>query len=83
MDDTRWDHGLIVAGDGQGLVGHAGQVLLRKLADRAGLTGSLGRRWRKGKFPPFGWTLTSPMGADLPGCRSHTMPLRRRALRFT
>ena len=23
MDDTRWDHGLTVTGEGQGLVGHA------------------------------------------------------------
>ena len=38
MDDTRWDHGLTVTGEGQGLVGHAGAVLLRKLADQAGLT---------------------------------------------
>ena len=46
MKDTRWDHGLKVAGEGEGLIGHAGAVLLRKLADQAGLTGSLGRRWR-------------------------------------
>jgi hypothetical protein len=32
MKDTRWDHGLKVAGEGEGLVGHAGAVLLRKLA---------------------------------------------------
>ena len=38
MDDTRWDHGLTVTGEGQGLIGHAGAVLLRKLADQAGLT---------------------------------------------
>ena len=42
MQDTSWDHALKVTGDGEGLVGHAGAVLLRKLADRAGLTGSLG-----------------------------------------
>ena len=30
MQDTRWDHGLTVTGEGQGLVGHAGAVLLRK-----------------------------------------------------
>ena len=36
MDHTRWDHGLMVTGEGQGLVGHAGAVLLRKLADQAG-----------------------------------------------
>ena len=52
MDDTRWDHGLTVTGEGQGLVGHAGAVLLRKLADQAGLTAALGSALaRKGKFP--------------------------------
>ena len=52
MQDTRWDHGLMVTGEGEGLVGHAGAVLLRKLADRAGLTGALGSALaRKGKFP--------------------------------
>ena len=24
MQDTRWDHGLMVTGEGEGLVGHAG-----------------------------------------------------------
>jgi hypothetical protein len=52
MQDTRWDHGLMVTGEGEGLVGHAGAVLLRKLADRAGLTAALGSALaRKGKFP--------------------------------
>ena len=52
MQDTRWDHGLMVTGEGEGLVGHAGVVLLRKLADRAGLTSALGPALaRKGKFP--------------------------------
>ena len=52
MDDTRWDHGLTVTGEGQGLVGHAGAVLLRKLADQAGLTAALGPALaREGKFP--------------------------------
>jgi hypothetical protein len=52
MDDTRWDYGLKVTGEGEGLVGHAGAVLLRKLADRAGLTAALGSALaRKGKFP--------------------------------
>ena len=30
MQDTRWDHGLKVTGEGEGLVGHAGAVPLRK-----------------------------------------------------
>ena len=52
MDDTRWDHGLTVTGDGQGLAGHAGAVLLRKLAGQAGLTGALGSALaRAGKSP--------------------------------
>ena len=52
MQDTRWDHGLKVTGEGEGLVGHAGAVLLRKLADRAGLTAALGSALaRAGKFP--------------------------------
>ena len=42
MKDTPWDHGLRISADDGGLVGHAGAVLLRKLADRAGLTGTLG-----------------------------------------
>jgi hypothetical protein len=52
MQDTGWDHALEVTGDGEGLVGHAGAVLLRKLAGRAGLTGALGPALaRAGKSP--------------------------------
>ena len=52
MQDTRWDHRPKVTGEGKRLVGHAGAVLLRKLADQAGLTASLGSALaRKGKFP--------------------------------
>ena len=52
MQDTRWDHRLKVTGEGEGLIGHAGAVLLRKLADQAGLTAALGSALaRKGKFP--------------------------------
>ena len=50
--DTRWDRNLSVAADACGLVGHAGAVLLRKLADQCGLTPALGAALgRKGKFP--------------------------------
>jgi hypothetical protein len=38
---TGWDRGLSVTADGKGLAGHAGAVLLRKLADRIGLTQGL------------------------------------------
>jgi Transposase DDE domain group 1 len=52
MDDTWWDHGLTVTGEGEGLAGHAGAVLLRKLADQAGLTAALGSALaRAGRFP--------------------------------
>jgi hypothetical protein len=37
MRHDGWDHALKVTGDGAGLVGHAGGVLLRKLADQCGL----------------------------------------------
>src|SRR6266446_6345842 len=52
MKDTPWDHGLRVTAEDGGLAGHAGAVLLRKLADRAGLTAALGSALtRAGKFP--------------------------------
>jgi DDE family transposase len=52
MEDTRWDHALTVTGEGEGLAGHAGAVLLRKLSDQAGLTAALGSALaRAGKFP--------------------------------
>ena len=52
MKDTPWDHGLRVTAEAEGLVGHAGAVLLRKLADQAGLTAALGPALaRAGKFP--------------------------------
>jgi Transposase DDE domain group 1 len=52
MKGTPWDHGLRVTAEDGALVGHAGAVLLRKLADQAGLTGALGPALaRAGKFP--------------------------------
>src|SRR5271166_1623611 len=52
MKDTPWDHGLRVTAEADGLVGQAGAVLLRKLADQVGLTGALGSALaRAGKFP--------------------------------
>src|SRR6516162_4700851 len=60
--DTRWDRNLSVAPDAEGLIGHAGAVLLRKLADHCGLTSALGAALgRKGKFPLIdrGMTLVS------------------------
>lgn len=43
MQRIGWDRRLDVAADGKGLVGHAGVVLLRRLADRVGLTGELAK----------------------------------------
>jgi hypothetical protein len=52
MQHNGWDHGLKVTGDGAGLVGHAGAILLRKAADQSGLTAWLGTALRKaGKSP--------------------------------
>ena len=46
MQDNGWDHALEVTADGKGLVGRAGGILLRKLADGCGLTAALDGRWR-------------------------------------
>ncbi|HEX2419325.1 MAG TPA: transposase, partial [Micromonosporaceae bacterium] len=50
---SGWDQRLQVAVGGKGLVGHAGAVLLRRCADRTGLTGALNKVLPKGKGP--GW----------------------------
>jgi hypothetical protein len=41
MHPNGWDRGLQVTADGNGLVGHDGALLLRKLADQSGLTAVL------------------------------------------
>ena len=41
MNDMPWDHGLTVSADGEGLVGQAGGILLREMADKSGLTAAL------------------------------------------
>lgn len=52
MKDTSWDRALEVTAGGHGLVGHAGGILLRQLADRLGLTAALEEALTvKGKFP--------------------------------
>jgi Transposase DDE domain group 1 len=52
--DTPWDKDLLVTSDGEGLIGHAGALLLRKLADQCGLTAALGGALtRAGKVPLF------------------------------
>ena len=59
MQDTGWGHALKVTGDGEGLVGHAGAVLLRKLADQAGLTAALAPSAGAGRGSPRWWTAVS------------------------
>jgi hypothetical protein len=52
MKDMPWDHALEVTAGGNGLAGHAGGILLRKLADQCGLTAALdGARTLKGASP--------------------------------
>ena len=71
--NTRWDRNLFVAPDAGGLIGHAGAVLLRKLADQCGLTSALGAALgRKGKFPLIdrGMALVSMAVAIALGARS-------------
>ncbi|HET9899348.1 MAG TPA: hypothetical protein VFQ44_30855 [Streptosporangiaceae bacterium] len=54
-EDTPWAKNLSVTCDGEGLVGHAGAVLPRKLAGRCGLTAALsGALTKAGRFPQFG-----------------------------
>lgn len=48
-----WDERLSVATGDRNLVGHAGAVLLRRCADRTGLTGALNKIMPRGKGP--GW----------------------------
>ena len=43
MHITGWSKNLEVTADGQGVVSHAGLVLLRQLADKSGLTGGLSK----------------------------------------
>jgi hypothetical protein len=63
MKDTPWDHGLRVTADADGLAGHAGAALLRKLADRAGLIAALGCGRKAGISP---WSAVAG-GGDLSG----------------
>jgi hypothetical protein len=52
MKDMPWDHGLDVTAGGDGLVGHAGGVILREMADRSGLTAALKDALeRENRFP--------------------------------
>jgi hypothetical protein len=73
MKDTSWDRDLVVTGDGKGLVGHAGGILLRKLADQTGLTAGLDAALAvRGTSPQFsrGAVLTSTAIAIAMGATS-------------
>src|SRR5260370_1945857 len=50
MQVTGWSRGLEVTGGGQGVVSHAGLVLLRHLADKTGLAGGLSRALATPRF---------------------------------
>lgn len=53
MHFTAWSKGLDVTAGGQGIVSHAGVVLLRALADRTGLTGGLSKALARRRFVPL------------------------------
>ena len=53
MQLNGWDHALKVTSDGKGLVGHAGAVLLRKIADQTGLSAVLSTALRKKGTSPL------------------------------
>ena len=50
MNVTAWAGGLEVTGDGTGIVSHAGLGLLRRLADKTGLTRGLSRALFSGRL---------------------------------
>ena len=49
MNVTAWASGLEVTGDGTGIVSHAGLGLVRRLADKTGLTGGLSQALFSGR----------------------------------
>jgi hypothetical protein len=52
MHDMPWDRGLTVTAGAEGLVGHAGGIILREMAGRSRLTGALKDALeREGRFP--------------------------------
>jgi hypothetical protein len=70
VHSTAWSKGLDVTAGGQGIVSHAGVVLLRALADRTGLTGGLSKALARRGFLPLhdrGRVLTDLAGAIADG----------------
>ena len=58
MNVTMWSNGLEVTGDGTGIVSHAGLGLLRRLADKTGVTSGFSRALAAGRV----------LGHDRAGC---------------
>lgn len=56
MKGSGWDRRLVVRADEENIVGHAGIVLLRKIADRSGLTAVLTTALPQGIEDPGGWS---------------------------
>ncbi|MTB71960.1 IS1380 family transposase [Arsenicicoccus cauae] len=52
MKRTSWSAGLVVTGDGVGVVGHAGAAAARMVADRVGLTSGLSGAMARRDFLP-------------------------------
>lgn len=52
MKHTTWASGLSVTADGTGVIGHAGSVATRLLADRVGLTAELSKATARASFRP-------------------------------
>ena len=52
MKSTSWSKGLVLTGDGTGVVAHAGSVAVRMLADRSGLTDALSAATARAGFTP-------------------------------
>ena len=70
---SGWDERLSVTTSGKGLVGHAGALLLRRCADRTGLTRALSMVVPKGNGPGWwdrGTVLVSLAGSIVLGARN-------------
>lgn len=52
MKSTSWSSGLSVTSGGRGVIGHAGTVLIRSIADRMGLTAGLSEAVARRSFRP-------------------------------
>jgi hypothetical protein len=79
VNATGWSRGLEVPGGGEGVVSHAGLVLLRHLADKTGLTSGLSRApraWHR-HFPPSRGPRGPEEAPDLAHHQAWTMGMQR------